>query len=518
MLVHNNSLSTEIVPARREGGCARVAVLVATNRLTAEQQLALLPDIADIIELRLDYWSALCLEEIAQLRNQFTLPVIFTLRKISQGGNCHWSEPERLDFIKKLAGLGPEYFDLEYDVPVPWLQNFRREFPHITLIGSYHDFTHTPENLMENFQALLKTEFDIIKLAYMAKELSDTLRLLIFINSLSQRHAVIGIAMGEAGQLSRIVAPVVGSIMTYGVIHENLSSAPGQISLQDLTQIYRVQRLNRHSRIYALLGDPVAQSPGHRVHNHAFEILEKNAVYVKCRIPAAELGPCLTLMQKLPFYGMSVTIPHKETIVPFLDKLDGIAAQMKIVNTLNCENQLYCGHNTDALAAIEILEKRKSLLNESILILGAGGSAKAIAFALQKAGAKITLCNRTLARAQHFTEQHGGVAIDFETLFSEKTFTYSVVINTLPGEAYAQQCAEWRLPLSPPGIAMDIVLKPLETLFLKSARKSGWSCVRGDRFYRAQAIGQLKIWFDLDEEVVTRVDALIKHNPGSDIL
>ncbi len=483
-----------------QSACARVAVLVAKNRFDAEKQLPLLSEIADIIELRLDYWSEYFIDEIARLRSQLTLPVIFTLRKFSQGGHCHWPEAERLNFIEKLAQLKPEYIDFEYDIPTLWLQNFRRQFPQITLIGSYHDFNGTPEDFMESVKPLLKPEFDIIKLAYMAHHVRDALRLLIFIHHFSLQRAVIGIAMGEAGQISRIVAPIIGSVMTYGTIYEGSNPAPGQISLQDLTHIYRVHHLNRHSRIYALLGDPIEQSPGHKFHNRAFHLLKKNAVYVKCRIPALELEECFILIKKLPFYGMSVTIPHKETLAIFLDELFGIASKINIVNTVKREQQKYDGFNTDALATIDVLEKQTSLINKAVLILGAGGAAKAIAYALRHAGAKITLCNRTLSRAQEFTQQFGGTALDFSQLHSATVLPYSIVINTLPGSAYIQQCGGWQFPPSNSKIAMDIVLKPLETAFLAAARVSGWICLQGDSFYKAQAVRQLRLWFELDEK------------------
>ena len=160
--------------------------------------------------------------------------------------------------------------------------------------------------------------------------------------------------------------------------------------------------------------------------------------------------------------------------------------------------QHYQGFNTDAPGCISVLEEISPLKNQRCLILGAGGSAKAIAYSLLGKNAAVTLCNRTLARAASFTEKFGGKSIDFNALFSSTEFPYDIIINTLPAAAFAQQCAAWKIPPTDTGIAMDIVLKPLETAFIQAAKAAGWRCITGDALFAAQALGQLKIWFNSD--------------------
>lgn len=479
--------------------CLRVAVITGHDRLGAEKQIQQAMPSADAVELRLDYWKILNLEELADLRRRITLPVIFTLRKQSQGGGCAMPETQRLALLHQLAALSPEYMDVEYDVPGDWLSAFRCQYPSVQLIGSYHDFTATPDDLTQLLPMVANPLFDIVKIATFAHTICDTLRLLIFLRAVSERQRVIGMAMGEYGQITRILAPIAGSLFTYGCLNTESASAPGQLTLAELTDIYRVHLLNRDTAIYALLGDPIAQSPGHLVHNRAFALLKENAVYVKCRVAAGELTQAMSLLRKLPFFGMSVTIPHKETIVPFLDKLIAEAADMRIVNTIKREQDRYEGFNTDAAGAADVLETIAPLINQRCLILGAGGSAKAIAHILLTKGNAVTLCNRTLSRALDFTQLFGGKAIDFATLFSLQEFPYDIVINTLPATAYAQQCADWKIPRVTHGIAMDIVLKPLETPFIQSAKTAGWRCLTGDALFNAQALRQLKIWFNLQD-------------------
>lgn len=474
--------------------CLRIASITGHDFLTAERQIIQAAPLADVIELRLDYWQTLDIAAVARLRETMPLPVIFTLRKKSQGGGCELPEAQRLELIYQLAALAPEYFDLEYDIPQAWCKDFRRLFPSIQLIGSYHNFDETPHDFNLLFPSLFRFTFDIVKIAVFSHNICDTLRLLIFLQTTSRNHRMIGIAMGEYGQISRILAPVMGGIATYGSVDDNSPAAPGQLTLSEMTNIYRINKLNPNTQIYALLGDPVSQSPGHLVHNQTFSSLNKNAVYVKCRVNPDHLAQAMSLLRQLPFYGMSVTIPHKETVVPFLDNLFAEAAILQIVNTVKREDNLYLGFNTDVTGAASVLEKTTPLKQRRCLILGAGGSAKALAYMLLSKQAEVTLCNRTLARALNFTQKFGGKSLDFNSLFANSEFPYDTIINTLPASAYEQQCANWTIPPVDDGIAMDIVLKPIETTFIKLAKTAGWHCITGNALFAAQGQDQLKIW------------------------
>jgi 3-dehydroquinate dehydratase/shikimate dehydrogenase len=492
----------------------RVASVIAENSTLAHQQILQVAPYADVIELRLDHWQDLTIQDVAALRKAITQPVMFTLRQAAQGGHCQLDEDARLALIWRLAALEPEYIDLEWDTAAEFVNKLSAAYPHIQLIGSYHDFTETPADLTQLFQRIFNPAFTIHKIATFANTICDTLRLLIFLQDTSQQHRLIGMAMGEYGETSRILAPVVGSLFTYGSVDSQSAAAPGQLTLQELTEIYRVHLLNRQTQIYALLGDPISQSPGHRVHNAVFQQLQKNAVYVKLRVAPALLDEAFSLCKQLPFYGFSVTIPHKETIVPLLDELVGTAQAMQIANTIKRENDRYLGFNTDSIGCAVVLQQAGVDLSDCrVLILGAGGSAKAIAHALLEQGADITLCNRTVERAREFAVQHGGRSMSFEELFATSMacrapmdgLPYDVIINTLPADAFIEQCDSWQLSPARPGktqIAMDIVLKPLRTRFIEKADAAGWHTITGDALFVAQGERQLQIWFGLSATTV----------------
>lgn len=484
--------------------CLRVASIVTNHPDIAKNQIQQVTPFADLIELRLDCWESLQLSDIAALRDTITKPVLFTLRKKSQGGYFALTETERLYWLVQLATLEPDYMDIEFDVDMVLVEMLKQQHSSIKFIRSYHDFSGTPKDLMALWQQIHHPLFDLIKLATWANDLNDALRLLIFTRAMSQKQAIITMAMGEYGQVSRILAPVCGSQFVYGSVSSDTHAAPGQITLAELTQCYRVSVLNQATQIYALLGDPVAQSPGHFFHNQVFAEKQKNAVYVKLRTSAETLGETFALLRQLPVEGMSVTIPHKETIVPYLDVLIGDAALMQVVNTVKRQGNNWQGYNTDGMGAVDVLveqlsQKQQSLKNSRILILGAGGSAKAIAIALIHQGAQVTLCNRTLARAQAVIEQHGGNSLTFDQLMEFSLLPYDMVINTLPKAGFEAYYAQWSFPpsgISNNAVAMDIILDPCMTLFLMKAKASGWTGVAGDALFHAQAKRQLALWFD----------------------
>lgn len=288
----------------------RVASIIANNIFIAQSQIAQAAAFADIIELRLDYWAQpLDMAVVAKLRSSISLPVMFTLRKASHGGQQEMDKQQRLSSIKELAKLAPDYMDLEWDTPIDLVTALRNAYPNIKLIGSYHNFTETPTDLKQLFRQIYQPVYHLIKIATMANSIGDTLRLLLFLQEHSQQYPMIGMAMGEYGQVSRILAPVVGSYFSYGSIDAVSVAAPGQLTLADLTSIYRIHLLNRQTSVYALLGDPVAHSRGHLYHNAAFAQMQQNSVYVKLLAPSQQLEQAMPLLRQLPF-AVLVSLCH----------------------------------------------------------------------------------------------------------------------------------------------------------------------------------------------------------------
>ena len=488
-----------------------IAIIPVTDYLSAKQQLFQLSDRADGIELRLDYAPHWDIQELTALRQACTLPVIFTLRNQMHGGFYPYSEAQRLQTLSALCALNPDYLDLEFDVSEMYIQSIRNSHPAIKIILSYHNFAETPADLPRLFQSIYQPNCYAYKISTQAQTTSDALRMLHLVFALRNQHRVIGICMGEKGQCTRILAPVVGSLFSYAYSDHAQTTAPGQLSLDELTTRYHYRELSPATKVYALLGDPVHLSVGHILHNQAMAMLEKNAVYVKLHITQLELPFALTALKQLPFWGFSITMPLKEVILPLLDEMDSDACAIKAVNTVVRKQQQWLGLNTDGLGAIRALSGQKALNLQTIVLFGAGGAARAIAYTARSLGAKVIILNRTLATAKKLADEFDCEAYELEA-FTAMT-SYSLCVNTLPEKAFEDSAiqAVWHPNYILPGtVAMDIVYQPIETAFLRIAAAAGCRCIPGFQMYIAQALLQIQHWFQPPDEMIIQIQTLME--------
>lgn len=391
---------------------------------------------ADLIEFRLDLFANL--SNLAHLRSRCTRPVIFTTKSITP----------------QILALKPNYIDLPHTASP---KEFASIPSHIKRICSFHDFEKTPHDLNAIYQKMRLLPAEFYKIATTAHNTLDALTLLAFI----RKTQIIGVAMGEAGSISRILAPAMGSPWSYAPLSTSHKTAPGQILLQKLKGIYHVHKLTPKSKLFGLIGDPITTSISHRTHNQLFEKLNIDAVYVKMGVKKHELSSFLPLAQEVGFQGLSVTMPHKETILP------------RPTNTLKLGNKL-TGINTDGLGALAALEKKISVKNKQIAILGAGGSAKAIAIEAKKRGAHITIYNRTPKD-------------DTAPLQTLNHATYDILINTIPCPIDIEP--------RPNTTVMDIVVSPHKTPLLIAAEKKGCVVIEGIEMFINQAVEQFMWWF-----------------------
>lgn len=343
-------------------------------------------------------------------------------------------------------------------------------------IVSYHNFKDTPD-LDYIFQLVQRThpQADVYKLAAYARSTLDSLRMLEFL----QRHpSVIGLCMGELGSITRICAPILGIPFMYAPLSKEEINVPGQLLADELRETYHFHQLNAQTKIFGLIGDPVDQSPGHLFHNAAFHSKGINAVYIKMPLQVAELERFFALVKKLPFGGISVTAPLKETVLPFIDEMDPLAQKIGAVNTLLFKNGKILGYNTDAAAALELLGE---VHGKTIVILGAGGAARAIAFTALEKGAHVVVVNRTPSRAQALAENLG-------CSWSLTAPPYDILINATSASMPIEEQA-----IIPGKTVMDIAL--YETDFIRFAHQKECQVIGGEALYVLQATAQQKLWF-----------------------
>jgi len=454
----------------------------------AYQQISKALRYADLVELRLDYFTLLDLAALKILRSYFSIPMIFALRSQRQGGSYRQSEEYRLADIRRLVALKPEYLDLETHVSPRFIQDISSQFPEIKLILSYHHFAETPLDLEGIYQEMQKIPAFFYKIAVMAKKSLDALRLVCWAKK--SHGPIIAISMGPHGEVSRILGPVMGCPITYAALEEDEESACGQLSAEILIERYHHHLLNPRTAIYGLIGDPVCQSISDETHNALIAAYGLNAVYVKMQVNPTQLSAFLPFAKQLPFHGLSVTMPLKEHVLPFLDDIDPEALHIGAVNTLLFDKGHIFGFNTDGMGALNAIERENEVKGKRIVIIGAGGASRAIAYEAQRRGGLITILNRDVKKALRIAQRLHCLGQGLDEMLTCSQAGYDILIN----------CTSVPLPIAvdhilPKAIVMDLVTKPKETAFLKQAMDKGCQVIYGEQMFIEQALGQFDLWF-----------------------
>lgn len=468
-----------------------LTVIITANSIDqAKQHITAATAHAEIIEWRLDFLDAIDIPAIHALCDQLQRPIIFTLRRRSDGGHFNGDESSRLSLLRQLASCQPDYMDIEHDVCNEVLLEIKRTAPHLKLIHSYHNFTHTPEDLACVFKSLQHSAISHYKIVTQAKSSLDSLRLLYFIQSHSTAYNLSGHCMGEAGFFSRVLGPVVGSEFTYALL-DDAATVLDVPTVSALTH-NRYKEINKNTAIYALLGDPITNSPSDTLHNNYFTAANVNAVYVKIPLTTPELSKFFLSIQTLNFHGFSVTIPLKQSILSFIDTYPD---HCQAVNTLKISDEI-SATNTDGQGAVEALLHHTSLENKKILLLGAGGTATGIMQALSEYNCSVVITNRRHEKAEHLASCYQQSAKKITDIAAQN---FDIIISSLPISAYADRSllSQLKRHLSIGTTVMDVIYCPKHTPLLQQAEKAGCRCIVGMDMLLNQAKAQQGFWSTL---------------------
>jgi 3-dehydroquinate dehydratase / shikimate dehydrogenase len=444
----------------------------------------------DLVELRLDCFDDLKgLKEIVQ---HITLPIIFTLRGRLDHGAFKGDEAARLESLLNLLSFNPDYVDIEHHVDPAFLDQVAARFPQVKIIRSYHHFEQTPNDLEAVFNSLKHPKVSVYKLITTAKSSIDSLRLMRFLKSSKDTTSVIVHAMGEAGEFTRVMGAVLGNAWTYATFN-NQTIAPGVLSLNDCQQVYGLARLSLKTRVYALIGDPVSHSIGHKFHNKQFMDHDDNAVYVKIPLKENELADFFELIKTVPIDGLSVTAPLKAAVLNFIDQVDPDFEHLNAQNTLKIRENHISSTNTDVDGAMVGLKNHLKLSGKNILLLGAGGASRAIVFGLMRAHAKVTIMNRSFDRAAKLAALFDCKALALSDVNRLEKTHYDIVINALPAAAHIETntLKAIKASLKPDAWLMDIT----------HSKDSPWSelvnpdhMLYYDSMFIGQALLQRRFW------------------------
>jgi 3-dehydroquinate dehydratase/shikimate dehydrogenase len=415
---------------------------------------------------------------------------IGTCRRVENGGKFKGSLASQLEVLGKAHAAGCQLLDLELESALKAKpEAIARLRSHAGLILSFHDFSAT-RKLDETLGKMVKIPADFYKVVSTATSLSDNVTMMKFLQARSGEHSLVGLCMGEQGIISRVLGVRAGSVFTFGAVNAELKTAPGQISARDLRGIYRIDQVDAATRIYGVAGDPVGHSLSPVIMNAALRRENVNGVYLP--LHAKTLKDLIHCVREIPLHGLSITMPYKQAILPFLDNTDAHTSKIGACNTVvrGQDGKLY-GFNTDVAGILRPLEQRISIENAKVLVLGAGGAARAAVFGLKERGAEVWVLNRTSIKAQKLARQAKAHAIKRADL---RKVAFDVMINATPvGMGNTSDC-----PLKDAEIqarvVFDMVYDPVETHLLKVARSQGISVIPGVEMFVQQAARQFEIW------------------------
>ena len=491
MRVNVPSVAPQFLRSRIGKVC--VAIIGATPAEMLEKAAAVVKE-TPFLEFRLDYLEKplLALPKLKQFLNDTTaVTAIATCRRAANGGKFSGNLAAEMEILSKAGTSGFHIVDLELEsaesLKKGELQKLRETGA--ALIVSHHDFTAT-KDLDGIFKRIVPFQPDFIKIVPTAKALTDNVTLMRFIERMDDHSNIIGICMGDAGIISRVLGVRAGSAFTFAAATTGEETGPGQIAARTLIETYRIDQVDAATKVYGVAGNPIRSSLSPVMMNTAFRRETVNAVYLA--LQANKLSDLLKLVHEIPIQGLSVTMPLKQEIMAHLEKTDPLSAKIGACNTvLRQDGKLY-GFNTDVAGITGPIEKRMSLRGAKALVLGAGGAARAAVFGMRDKGADVFILNRTTETAQKLARQSGSKTIKKEAL--AKT-TFDVIVNATPvGMAGVKGAPILEAADLNTKLVFDLVYNPLETPLLRLARQHNIPIITGIEMFVQQGARQFEIF------------------------
>ncbi len=472
---------------------------------------------ADMVELRLD--DCTDAESFADVIRGSTLPIIATCRPAWEGGQSTLDDSGRADILRHAAAAGASIIDIELKSTsrsaLPDAEGESRP----RLILSTHDFGGRPARLYNLLADLNASAGDIAKLVWTARTVRDNLEAFEILRN--RQKPTIALCMGEAGFISRILAKKFGGFLSFAALDNTGGTAPGQISLADMKRLYRWDAINLATRVYGVVGSPVAHSMSPAIHNAAFDRVGFDGVYVPLLVnPGYEsfkaFMESFLAMDTLHLSGLSITIPHKENALRYLQErhadIDPLAARIGAINTIVMQRKAggisLRGFSTDYPAILDTITsalgiERDELRGMDVAVLGAGGTGRTAVAALAHCGAAVTIFNRTIDRAEALASEFNSAASPVRAAsMSELTARrFSVCINCTSVGMHPLVDAspfDAGAPLLDSGtLVFDTIYNPLRTRLLETSQAAGAKTVSGIEMFIRQAVGQFEAWTKL---------------------
>jgi 3-dehydroquinate dehydratase/shikimate dehydrogenase len=482
------------------------AVVAAADAKTALRQLERALELSRTVELRLDYLKDD--REITRFliglgKKRVRATMIATCRRTASGGKYRGSAANQLIYLAEALRAGCTWYDLDIETAsvaprglVDVLVGEGRQ------LLSAHYFRKAPANLKKVVASLAAFKPDASKIAVQAETIAESVKV---IDLARGRSNFVAVPMGEAALPARVLALRHGGALAFAPVEQD--TAPGQVPLDVMTQLYRAHKLTRKTRVYGVIGDPIGHSLSPRLHNAGFQAAKIGAVFLPFLV--GDLKDFLSGIKPLGIRGFAVTLPHKQPIMRHLDSIDPMAEAIGAVNTVvvGASGKLH-GLNTDYVGVLRALDRRMPFQGSRVLIVGAGGAARAVAYALAQAGSLVSITARRPQQAEALARAVNGDAVPRGKVRGQ---FFDAIVNTTPVGMYPYESAS---PLEAAELntrlVFDLIYRPQVTKLLQLAQRRGIETVSGFEMFVAQGIAQWEIWTGRRAPVAPML-AAIKH-------
>jgi len=466
---------------------------------------------ADAVEIRIDTFGGSLPELASYLRTNNDRIWIVTCRSIAEGGHFVGSADQGASRLADAVRGSGALVDFEWS---GWQQSGAMKEELLSaaqhqdgrpsgVVLSWHYLEGVPPDLDDVVDRMAKEDqAHAVKVAFTGRDACDSFSALDLLHRWGRR--LIAVCMGEVGLASRVLSGKLGAFATYCALSEASQTAPGQPTLEKMADCFRFRGIDASTQVFGLVGDPVKHSLSPKLFNHWFAQEGVNAVYVPFLVDGRSgaierfLDGCLA-RDWLGIGGMSVTMPHKESVLRWLgDRADQKSETVGAVNTLIFRDGEVTGYNTDCQAAVaSMLDalgcERGDLAGVSVDVLGTGGSARAILAGLQELGCRVTLFGRRADAVANLADTFGACPMSWQdrTQRSGDVLINCTSLGMMPALDESPMPAD---VLEGCRLVFDVVYNPLETRLLKDAQACGAIPLGGLDMFVRQALMQFELW------------------------
>jgi 3-dehydroquinate dehydratase/shikimate dehydrogenase len=446
---------------------------------------------ARLIELRLDFLAKA--PDFKRLLAEKPCALLATVRRQQDGGRWTGTEDQRRTLLRQAIVAGFDWVDIETDAA-----DEIRRFKNVKRIISYHNLREVPADLDKIYEKMCGQDPDVVKIAVSAQRTSDNLRVLDLMGRATK--PTVAFCLGDIGFPTRVLAGRLGAPFAYAAFNKERTLALGIPSFDEMKHVYHYPHIDARTKVYGVIGDPIGHSLSPAIHNATLRKLGINAVYLPFRVPRGELKSFLEQFDRVPVGGYSVTIPHKEVALALAKHKDETAARVGAANTLVRDADGFSAFNTDYQAALESLRTiapagsdPATWSGKQVLILGAGGVARAIAHMLHRQGAHVLIASRTQERASDLADDIGCKFAAWEARHGSPC---DLLVNCTPVgmQPNIDECPIHASYLTPEMVVFDTIYMPETTMLIKEARTRGCRVLTGVDMFVRQAEMQFRLF------------------------